>query len=245
MKAIGIIPARYKSSRFPGKPLISILGKPLIIHVAEKVEAALGRDNTIIATEDERIQKVVTEYGYKVVMTDSSHPTGTDRLYEVATKNKADIYLNIQGDEPMVKPEDIIMILEKKKLFHNYIINGMCPLSPHEDPASINIPKVVVSLENDLLYMSRLAIPGIKDPSLGIPIYRKQVCIYAFNFQELEGFALYKKKMYNEQYEDIEILRFLELGFKVKMIETSGASLAVDVPDDVFVVENALKARSK
>ena len=111
---IGVIPARYKSSRFPGKPLQKILGKPMIIHVAEKVEQALGRENTIIATDDVRISEVVKSYGYQFIMTSENHKTGTDRLYEVSQKIEAKIYINIQGDEPVINPDDILKIAEHK-----------------------------------------------------------------------------------------------------------------------------------
>ena len=242
MKIIGIIPARYKSSRFPGKPMINILGKPLVIHVAEKAEQALGKENVFIATEDQRIYEMVVSFGYNCVMTTDAPLTGTDRLWEVAQQIPADIYINIQGDEPMVNPADIKKIAEEKQKTPNHIINGMCPLSKTEDPADINIPKVLFSSGRNLLYMSRLPIPGIKDVKSGIPIYWKQVCIYAFNYNELKAFGTQNAKAPCERYEDIEILRFLDLGFSIKMIETAPGSLAVDNPEDVLKVENSMRS---
>lgn len=240
MKVIGVIPARFKSSRFPGKPLVKILGKPMIIHVAEIVEKAIGKENTFVATDDEKIKIEVEKYGYQVVMTPSNCLTGTDRVWEVAKVISADIYINIQGDEPMLNPDDIKRIADIKVQYPDTIINGMFPLNADEDPHSVNIPKVLVNKNCDLIYMSRLAIPGMKEKNEDQPVYYKQVCIYAFNYKELEAFGNCKEKAEFEKYEDIEILRFLDLGIPIKMVQTSRTSLAVDIPDDVKKVEDAM-----
>lgn len=240
MKVIGIIPARYKSSRFPGKPLVSINGVPLVIRVCRLASEALGLQNVYVATEDQRIVDLVNEYGYQSILTSDEHLTGTDRLSEVASKITADIYINIQGDEPMVNPQDILNIVEEKKKFPNYVINGVTRILDVEDPHSVNIPKVLMNKNNDLIYMSRLAIPGIKGTSEK-PMYLKQVCIYAFTKDELLKFGEQKFKAEFEKFEDIEILRFLDLGVKVKMVYTDHNSLAVDIPEDVYKVEDALK----
>lgn len=243
MKKIGVIPARFKSSRFPGKPLVKISGTPMIIRVAEIVSEALGKENTFVATEDDRIKKVVESYGYNVVMTSDNCLTGTDRVWEVAQKIEADIYLNIQGDEPLLDPLDILKIANEKERYPNYVINGMIDIESNEDPTNINLPKVLVNNQNELIYMSRLAIPGIKDVSLGKPIYKKQVCIYAFNYEELKSFGESSKKSEYEKYEDIEILRFFDFSIPIKMVETSTSSLAVDVIEDIVKVELFLKKR--
>lgn len=243
MEVVGVIPARYKSSRFPGKPLVELLGKPMIIHVAEKVAAALGKSATYIATDDLRIKRIVEEGGYKAVMTSEHCLTGTDRLWDFAQQIKADIYVNIQGDEPLIAPEDILRIVEEKKHNFDYVINGMAELSENEDPSNINIPKVLTNRHDNLLYMSRLPIPGIKDLQIGKPIYWKQVCIYAFSYSDLKLFGECAEKAAYEKYEDIEILRFFDLGIPVKMVKTRVASLAVDTPEDVLNVENALRAQ--
>ena len=243
MKTIGVIPARYKSSRYPGKPLVKILGKPMIIHVAERVAAALGREHTYIATEDERILHCAEEFGFTGIMTSDLPSNGTARVWEVAQSVKADIYVNIQGDEPMVSPDDIRLIAETKTRQLDRVVNGMCEIGEKEDPASINIPKVLAASDGTLLYMSRLPIPGVKDPTVGRPLHMKQVCIYAFTFEELRAFAEVDTKTYAERFEDIEILRFLERGIGVRMVRLSGGSLAVDVPTDVQAVEEALSAQ--
>lgn len=240
MKVIGLIPARYKSSRFPGKPLVSILGVPMIIRVCQIAEQALGKENVYVATEDLRIFDLVQEYGYNSVMTSDEHKTGTDRIAEVAAMIDADIYINIQGDEPMLDPNDIIIIMNEKINNYNYVINGTTYISESEDPYSVNIPKVLVNKENELIYMSRLSIPGIKG-SDEKPKYLKQVCIYAFNKDELSIYRDNPEKTYYESFEDIEILRFLDFGKKIKMVHLNTFSLAVDVPEDVLKVEKALE----
>ena len=241
MNILGIIPARYASYRFPGKPLVELLGKPMVIHVAEKAEQALGKDNFVIATEDQRIFNLVEQSGYRTVLTTSKPLTGTDRLWEVAQEVSADIYLNIQGDEPMLNPDDILKVLEAKKANYNEIINGYCELTKEEDPDSTNIPKVIFDEDKRMIYMSRKSLPGIKGRQ-DQPKYYKQVCIYGFTYEELKAFGERKEKTYLESFEDIEILRFLEMGYTIRMVETSGSSLAVDVPEDVKKVEEAMRA---
>ena len=244
MKIIGVIPARYKSSRFPGKPLIDLNGVPMIIRVARIVEKVLGVENTYVATDDEEIKKVVKSNGYNVVMTPVDCLTGTDRIFEFSKKIKADIYVNVQGDEPLLNPEDIQKIIDLKKENMNSVINGMCSLTDDEDPKNINIPKVVVNKFNKLLYMSRLPVPGTKSNFSQIN-YKKQVCIYAFNQKELNAFGGQKDKSLFEHHEDIEILRFLDLNIPVKMVEMTGSSLAVDVLSDVKKVKEKLKKYTK
>ncbi|WP_152287196.1 3-deoxy-manno-octulosonate cytidylyltransferase [Flavicella marina] len=242
-KILGIIPARYESTRFPGKPLARIFGKPMIIHVAEKVESALGKENTIIATDDQLIADVVEKHGYKVIITSDKHKTGTDRICEVAQKIKADIYINIQGDEPVINPNDIIKIADYKERFPNHVTNGYTELIDLEEATSDTVPKVVFAENNDLIYMSRLPIPGIKQANQRAKYY-KQVCIYAFNVDELNAYGERQEKTRIESFEDIEIIRFLEMGYKVKMVAMESVSLAVDTPKDVIKVENFLKKNS-
>lgn len=241
MKVVGVIPARYKSSRFPGKPLVLLNGVPMIIRVARIVEKALGIQNTYVATDSIEIKKKVEEYGYNAVLTSEHCLTGTDRVYDFSKKIDADIYINVQGDEPLLDYRDILKFIDAKKKNFNFVINGMCSISKDENPQSVNIPKVVVNNNNNLIYMSRLPIPGCKDAIINnSKIYKKQVCIYAFNRFELEQFGLQSEKSEFEKFEDIEILRFFDLNIPIKMIETEGSSLAVDVTDDVKKVEEVL-----
>jgi len=241
MKAIVVIPARYKSTRFPGKPLVPLLGKPMIQWVAELSARAVGRENVYIATDDTKIQIAVLELGFQVVMTSENCLTGTDRLAELAQQVEADIYINVQGDEPLVNPEDILKVIEAKKATPNEVINGYAIIGVDEALNTVNIPKVIFTADKRLVYMSRQALPGFKEQKNAPQHYYKQVCIYAFNRQELLCFAAYGKKSALEQSEDIEILRFLEWNHPIRMIQTSLGSLAVDVPEDVVKVEATLK----
>jgi 3-deoxy-manno-octulosonate cytidylyltransferase (CMP-KDO synthetase) len=241
MKTIVVIPARYKSSRFPGKPLVPLLGKPMILWVAELSAKAVGSDSVYVATDDERIAKVVRDAGFQVTMTSDMALTGTDRLAEVAEKVDADIYINVQGDEPLVSPQDILNAIEEKKVHPNQVINGYCALAENEDPNSVNIPKVIFTEQQQMIYMSRQAIPGTKDVKCAPTEYYKQVCIYAFSRQELLDYGKFGRKSIIEQSEDIEILRFLEWNQGIKMFKTQSGSLAIDVPEDVAKVETALK----
>lgn len=244
MRSVVLIPARFGSSRYPGKPLVNLLGKPMILWVAELSEKAVGKNNVYVATEDSRIAEVVQAAGYQAVMTTDDALTGTDRLAQAAEQIEADIYINVQGDEPLVDPLDIIKIRDEKEKTPEYIINGFSWVSEGEDPHSVNIPKVITTENNEMIYMSRVALPGYKDEKYAPKRYKKQVCIYAFTKQELLDFKAFGRKSELEYSEDIEILRFLELGRKIRMVETKPGSLAVDIPEDVEKVEKALRALS-
>lgn len=241
MNSCVIIPARYASSRFPGKPLVELLGKPLVLWVAELSARAVGKDHVYVATDDERIAKTVEESGFSALMTSSNALTGTDRLAEAANLVDYDIYVNVQGDEPLVNPKDIAKCIDIKTRHPKSIVNGCCPLRPGEDPTNVNLPKVITNESDEMVYMSRVALPGYKDARNAPPEYIKQVCIYGFTRLELNEFVAYGRKSALEACEDIEILRFLELQRKVLMFECQGGSLAVDIPEDVPNVELALK----
>lgn len=232
-----VIPARYKSSRFPGKPLAKIKGKEMILHVAEKAEQAIGKENVYIATENQNISKIVKAAGYKVVITSDNCLTGTDRVAEAAKEIEADIIVNLQGDEPMVDPKDIIKVIEAKKNNPKHVINCMSVLHKDENPNNKKIPKIICDLNNNLLYSSRNPIPGRKDGD-GKNIM-KQVCIYAFNKSHLEDYYSENKTPLESQ-EDIEIVRFLEKGVSVKMIEIDKVSYAVDYPEDIKIIEKII-----
>lgn len=237
-KVAVVIPARYKSSRFPGKPLAKIKGKEMIIWVAEIAEKAIGKDNVYIATENKEIVDTVKHYGYKVILTSDTCQTGTDRVAEAALEIDADIIINIQGDEPMLDPSDILKVIKAKKQHPDYVINCMAYLNKYEQITDRKIPKVVTSLKDELLYISRNPIPGTKAGNGQAP--KKQVCIYGFNREHLIGFASKGEKTPLEFEEDIEIIRFLEMGHKVKMVMLDTKSYAVDYPEDINTVEKLL-----
>jgi len=234
-----IIPARYKSTRFPGKSLIDINGKPMIIRVVEIACKAVGKENVFVATDDERISDVIEDYGYNYIMT-TDCPSGTDRVAQASRLMEADIILNVQGDEPLLNPNDIERVIEHKKKHMDSVVNCMSKIDS-EEANNVNTIKVVTNYDNDLIYMSRSPIPATK-VGLSDNTY-KQVCIYAFTKEQLEKFYKMKKTLL-ELDEDIDILRFLEMGINVKMIETFGTTQAVDIPEDVDKVIGLINVSS-
>ena len=215
----------------------------MILWVAELSAKAIGAENVYVATEDDRIAELVRSAGFQSVMTSTSALTGTDRLAEAAEQIEADIFINVQGDEPLVNPADILNIGHAKANSMDVVVNGYSWVSDQENPDNVNIPKVITNERDELVYMSRVALPGYKDPKNAPKRYKKQVCIYAFTGEELNAFRQFGRKSELERCEDIEILRFLELGKRILMIETQPGSLAVDVPEDVAGVELALKRK--
>lgn len=232
-RVIGIIPARHASTRFPGKPLTPIVGRPMIAHVHERARRAL--DEVVVATESQIIVDACAALGIPTVMTSDDCTTGTDRVLEAARTLEADVFVNIQGDEPLVRPEDIAAVVDARRAHPGSVINAMSPIDDEEDWRSTDVPKVVAAPDGRLLYMSRGAIPTTKAGDFRWA-YR-QVCIYAFDLDQLEAFGRRPERTPIEAVEDIEILRFLELGIPVRMVEVEGGTIAVDRPEDVARVE--------
>jgi len=230
MKKMIIIPARYNSSRFPGKPLIDIFGKSMIERVYDVCVSALNPQSVIIATDDERIRQHCVLRKLKVVMTSPDCLTGTDRVFEASKQFNADVYINVQGDEPLIVKEDIEKVIAASDSNPNTIINAMANINSADDFYNVNIPKVVARPDGSLLYMSRAPIPANK----GQEFIRgsRQVCIYAFPKKVLDDYCQQERKTALEEVEDIEILRFLELGHNVQMVSVTGNSVAVDTLED-------------
>ena len=239
-KTVIIIPARYGSSRYKGKPLVKILGRELILRVSDICAKTIGKENTFIATDSKKIQKKVNEYNYNSIMTSRKCLTGTDRVAEASKKIKANIYVNVQGDEPLVNPNDINKIIQEKKENPKFVICGYGNIHKYQNPKSLNLPKVIVNSKQELIYISRSLIPGSKK-KIKPKNFFKQVCIYAFNKKELQKFYSLKKKSELEKIEDIEILRFFDLGIKIKMVKLNSNSVAVDEISDVRKAEKILK----
>jgi len=238
-----IIPARYSSSRFPGKPLAKICGVEMIKRVWNKCIQVLDPADVFVATDSDRIMQYCISSDINAIATSSECKTGTDRVYEASMHLDADVYINVQGDEPLVDPDDIIKVIDKSKSNPGEIINAMCPIRSEDEFYNSSVPKVVSSADNQLLYMSRSAIPATKE--LGFVRAHKQVCIYAFPRDALRSFYNVDNKTPLESIEDIEILRFIELGYKVYMVNVSEASVAVDHPEDIVKVENLLRQDCK
>lgn len=238
LKIAIIIPARFNSSRFPGKPLVKIFEKTMIEHVWEKCSKVLPSKNVYVATDSSEIERICLKKNINSILTNKNCLTGTDRVYEASLKVDADIIINVQGDEPLIDPLDILKVIKESKKNPNQVINAMCEISDEKDYFSKNIPKVVVDNQNNLLYMSRAPIPYNKKGEFVKSF--KQVCVYAFPKEQLKKFYEVRKKTHIENFEDIEILRFLELGINIKMVEVSKSSVAVDTPDDLKKVKKIL-----
>ena len=239
MKYIVVIPARYKSKRLPGKPLVDIGGLPMIVRTYNQCTKVINKNNIIIATDSLKIQKVCDQYNIKSIMTSNKCLTGTDRVAEVAKKIKCKLYINVQGDEPFFNPNDLKMLIKEAQKNPKEIINGYAEIKDKKLFFSSSIPKVVFDKKGYLLYMSRAAIPSNK--KLEFKKSWRQICAYSFPREALLKFSNAKNKTPIESVEDIEILRFLEEGYKVKMIKMSNKSLAVDNKEDLEKAKIYLK----
>lgn len=234
-----IIPARYQSSRLPGKPLIDLAGLPMVIRTYNQCIKACPAEKVYVATDDIRIEEVCNSYGIQVIMTSTECMTGTDRIAECTKYIEADVYINVQGDEPLFNPEDLKEIIKASSKYPEEVLNGFCEIESEASYKSVSTPKVVCRPDGRLLYMSRAAIPSNK--ALKFEKAWRQVCVYSFPKKALMEFNSNKEKSQLESIEDIEILRFLELGWEVRMLKLSNSSIAVDTPEDVVLVEEAIK----
>lgn len=238
-KFIVVIPARYQSTRLPGKPLVDIAGKPMIQRVYEQCTRAVDADLVFVATDDDRIRLACEAFGANVVMTSSQCLTGTDRVAEVSRKIDARYYINVQGDEPLFNPADLELLIDELNFEVEEIVMGYCSIHSKIDFESCAIPKMIFSEKNQLLYMSRSPIPGNKKGEFTRAW--RQVCAYAFPKTSLEVFSSCGSKTPIEEIEDLEMLRFLEKGVSIKVIEMSSESIAVDHPEDIEKVIKRLK----
>ncbi|MEB7723123.1 3-deoxy-manno-octulosonate cytidylyltransferase [Staphylococcus equorum] len=238
MKVIAIIPARYESTRFPGKPLAKILGKPMIQVVYERAKSAQYIDEVVVATDHKDIYKTVKSFGANAVMTSNKHESGTDRIAEVAEKINGDIFLNIQGDEPLISPKLIDKIVKESKENLENIVTAKTKLINANNINNPNIVKVVSDYNNNALYFSRSKIPYNRSETHCN--YFKHIGIYCFPAGLLRKyFTLSKSNL--EGVEMLEQLRFLENGFNMKVVNTTYQAIGVDTPEDIGKVENILE----
>jgi len=234
MKIVLVIPARYRSSRFPGKPLTDIAGKAMLLRVYEQCIKAFPREAVYVATEDVRIVDYCTTQNIQSILTSDDCLTGTDRVAEAAETLGADVYINVQGDEPVFNPDDIKLLLEKVNEKPDQVYCGYSEIDNEAMYVSRSTPKMVMGLNGQLLYMSRSAIPGNKAGSFSFA-YR-QVCAYAFPKEALKIYKACTAKTPLEQEEDLELLRFIEMGYPVQLVKMSAESIPVDHPEDVIKV---------
>ena len=236
-----IIPARWASTRFPGKPLVKLRGKPLVQHVWERAQRAKSVDRVIVATDDMRIAEAAFDFGADVALTSPKHPTGTDRLAEVAKKLKsAPIILNVQGDEPDVAPSTIDRLaraLQDDPALG--MVTAANPITSSADIRNPNVVKVVTELSGRALYFSRSAIPHDRDGRGGIKYLRHQG-IYGYRRKVLLDFVKWKPTPL-EKAEKLEQLRALEHGVAIGVIVVKRASVGVDVPADLAKAARALR----
>jgi 3-deoxy-manno-octulosonate cytidylyltransferase (CMP-KDO synthetase) len=238
---LGVLPARWGSTRFPGKPLHVIAGKPLIQHVWERCRQCSRLDEVIVATDDVRIRDAVMAFGGKVAMTSPDHPTGTDRIAEVARAiPEATHIVNIQGDEPLIDPALIDELASAMAADSTLdMATAANPLDPSDsavlDP---NVVKVVVALDGRALYFSRSPLPFFRNAVAGLPVLRHKG-IYAYQRAFLERFVTWAPSPL-EQAESLEQLRALENGAVIKVLLTTDTSPGVDTPEQALEIEKLL-----
>ena len=233
-----LIPARIGSGRLARKPLANIGGKPMIAHTYERALEATDASNIFVATDSEEIMSVCDSIGASAIMTSKDCLTGTDRIAEVSKKIKAKCYINLQGDEPLMPAKNIKKIISAGIQMPEKIINGWAPIQTKREYFSRTIPKVVLKDKDSLMYMSRSPIPGNKNNNFKTA--KKQICVYSFPYSALEFILHNPCKSPVEDIEDIEILRFLEKGWDIKMIEMDGSTIAVDTPSDLQKVRKKM-----
>jgi 3-deoxy-manno-octulosonate cytidylyltransferase (CMP-KDO synthetase) len=230
---IGVIPARYASTRFPGKPLIDIGGKSMIQRVYEQCKKTSVLSDVIVATDDDRIAEHVLSFGGKVIMTADTHQSGTDRCAEVIStyKGKCDAVINIQGDEPFIDPKQIELLASAFNEESTQIVTLIKKIKSEEEVRNPNVVKAIANKNNQAIYFSRSPIPYRRNPGVDIT-YFKHVGIYGYRKQVLaEITQLPMSKL--EQAESLEQLRWVENGYSIVLKETDLETIAIDTPDDL------------
>lgn len=224
-----VIPARYGSSRLPGKPLADILGKPMVQHVYERALQVPGVHVVLVATDDARVADAVRGFGGQCVMTSPDHPSGTDRLAEVMAQVEADVYINLQGDEPLVRPGDIAALAAGMWADPSVQVGTLCHAIPTEESTNPNTVKVVLASNGDALYFSRAPIPYPRDGD-GLARYLKHVGVYAYRREVLAAYAGLPQPMM-EQAEKLEQLRLLAAGLRIRAFQVEPTGPGVDTPE--------------
>jgi 3-deoxy-manno-octulosonate cytidylyltransferase (CMP-KDO synthetase) len=223
-----VIPARYGSTRLPGKPLADILGKPMVQHVYERALQVPQVQTVLVATDDPRVMDAVLAFGGSCLMTSLRHPSGTDRLTEVMAQVDADLYINLQCDEPLVRSADIAQLAAGMRADTSIQVGTLCHPLPLEEVTNPNMVKVVLATNGDALYFSRAPIPFPRNND-GQARYFKHVGIYAYRREVLKVYADLPQPMI-EQTEKLEQLRLLAAGFRIRVFEITPTGPGVDTP---------------
>ncbi len=226
-KAVIVIPARFGSSRLPGKPLLDIAGKPMIQHVYERALQVPGIDEVWVATDDERVEAVVQAFGGKAVMTRNDHESGTDRLVEVMQKVDADIYINLQGDEPLIRPLDVAHLVNGMREDPTLPVATLCHAISADEALEPSCVKVVLNTRRDALYFSRSPIPYPRHAEQAR--YLKHVGVYAYRRDVLQNYSQLPEAM-SEQAESLEQLRLMNAGIGIRAFEVEPTGPGVDTP---------------
>ncbi len=245
MRTIGVIPSRWGSTRFPGKSLAPICGRPLVAWVADAVRRARGLDEVIVATDDDRIAAAARACGVAVAMTPSDLPSGTDRVAAAANPGDDDIVINIQGDEPLIDPALIEALAARLRTGGAYqMATAACPITARDELESRSVVKVVCDADGGALYFSRLPIPCRRDgePDFGQGLYWRHVGIYAYRGAFLKRLVR-EPPCALERCESLEQLRALHLGGRIAVLQTTHAGCGVDTPEDVARVEAEMRRR--
>lgn len=244
MKVVAVIPARYGSTRFPGKALAPIAGKAMVQHVYERARAAKQVSRAVIATDDERILQAAVAFNGDAMMTRTEHRSGTERVAEVAAHLEADVYLNVQGDEPLIEPAAIDALVAAMAEDESVKVATLCvPIAEPSDIMDPNVVKVVVDFQGDALYFSRAPVPWVRDSKQVVESqHKKHLGLYGFRREALLEFPTLPPGEL-EKLEQLEQLRLLENGYKIRVVETEYNSVGVDVPEDVARVEELLGKR--
>ncbi len=246
-QVLAVIPARFASTRFPGKPLAPIAGRPMVLRVVERVRRAQSVGRVLVATDDERIFQAVSGAGGEAMMTRSDHCSGTERLAEVAGGLLASVYVNVQGDEPLIEPAAVDAVVEAILREPAVSVSTLAvAIREPRDALDPNIVKVVCDAAGDALYFSRAPIPHVRGDGAGFApgatAHWKHLGIYAYRRDPLLEFPRLAPGRL-ERLEQLEQLRFLEHGYKIRVVETTHDAVSVDVPADVPRVEALLAER--
>ena len=241
-KVVVVIPARYGSTRLPGKPLVLLAGKPMIQRVFERAKLSKRVHRVIVATDDERIVKAVKTFGGEARMTRPDHRTGTERVAEVAAHEEGDVFVNVQGDEPLLDPEAVDAAVDS--LLEEPPASISTVATPIKTPADImdpNVVKTVLDFESNALYFSRAPIPWVRDAATKIHVqHLKHLGLYVFERSALLEYPTLPRGEL-EKIEQLEQLRWLENGWKIRVAEVAHDAVSVDVPEDVARVERLLE----